>query len=74
MGDTQGVGVFPIFSIMLQTPELRYPDVCSDEIGKYNGGPVKLHIDNNVRPVAQRNRKTAFNLMIPCSQVYFAKD
>ena len=48
--------------INIQTPELRYPDVFSDEIGKYNGGPVKLHIDNNVRPVAQRNRKTAFHL------------
>jgi hypothetical protein len=48
--------------INLQTPELRYPDVFSDEIGKYNGGSVKLHIDNNVRPVAQRNRKTAFHL------------
>jgi len=48
--------------INIQTPELRYPDVFSDEIGKYNGGPLKLHIDNNVRPVAQRNRKTAFHL------------
>jgi hypothetical protein len=48
--------------INIQTPELRYPDVFSDEIGKYNGGSVKLHIDNDVRPAAQRNRKTAFNL------------
>jgi hypothetical protein len=35
--------------------------VCSDELGKYNGGPVKLHIDNNVRLVAQRNRKNSFS-------------
>ena len=26
--------------INIQTPELRYRDVFSDEIGKYNGGPV----------------------------------
>jgi hypothetical protein len=56
------LGLVKIQPINLQTPELRYPDVFSDEIGKYNGGSVKLHIDNNVRPVAQRNRKTAFHL------------
>ncbi|VDI83276.1 Hypothetical predicted protein [Mytilus galloprovincialis] len=48
--------------ISIQAPEKRYPDVFRDEIGKYTGGSVKLHIDTDIRPVAQRNRKTAFHI------------
>ncbi|CAC5416418.1 unnamed protein product [Mytilus coruscus] len=48
--------------INIQAPKLRYPEVFRDEIGKYKGGSVKLHIDTNIRPMAQRNRKTAFHL------------
>lgn len=31
-------------------------------IGKYKGKPVKLHIDQSVKPVAQRHRRTPFHL------------
>ncbi|XP_056022138.1 uncharacterized protein LOC130055014 [Ostrea edulis] len=42
--------------------EAKYPEVFKDKIGKYTGKPVKLHIDLDVKPVAQRNRRTPFHL------------
>lgn len=32
------------------------------KLGKYNGGQVKLHIDTDVQPIAQRDRRTPFHL------------
>ena len=42
--------------------EGKYPNIFKEEIGKYKGGQVKLHIDPDVQPVAQRNRRTPFHL------------
>lgn len=42
--------------------EGKYPNVFKEEIGKYKGGQVKLHIDPDVQPIAQRNRRTPFYL------------
>lgn len=51
-----------IKQISTQSPERKYHEVFKDEIGKYKGGQVRLHIDNNVKPVAQRSRRTPFHL------------
>ncbi|XP_062585044.1 uncharacterized protein K02A2.6-like [Saccostrea cucullata] len=42
--------------------EVRYPEVFKNKIGRYNGKPVKLHINLDVKPVAQRSRRTPFHL------------
>ncbi|CAC5426706.1 unnamed protein product [Mytilus coruscus] len=42
-------------------PKAKYPKLF-EGIGKYKGKPIKLHIDENVKPVAQRHRRTPFHL------------
>ncbi|CAC5406712.1 unnamed protein product [Mytilus coruscus] len=42
-------------------PKGKYPKLF-ESIGKYKGKPIKLHIDENVKPVAQRHRTTPFYL------------
>ena len=45
----------------IANPKAKFPELF-DGIGKYKGPQVKLHIDGNVRPVAQRHRKSPFHL------------
>lgn len=42
-------------------PKVKYPKLF-EGIGKYKGTPIKLHIDEHVKPVAQRHRRTPFHL------------
>ena len=42
-------------------PKTKYPKLF-EGIGKYKGAPIKLHINESIRPVAERHRRTPFHL------------
>jgi hypothetical protein len=42
-------------------PKTKYPKLF-EGIGKYKGAPIKLHIDESIRPDAERHRRTPFHL------------
>jgi hypothetical protein len=54
--------VHVVSSITQPKLETKYPEVFSEKIGKYTGKPVKLHINSDVKPTEQRNRRTPFHL------------
>jgi hypothetical protein len=55
-----------LVKIINQVSDLRtkYPKFF-EGIGKYKGAPIKLHINESIRPVEERHRRTPFHL---CTQ------
>ena len=45
----------------MSDPKTKYPKLF-EGIGKYKGATIKLHINESIRPVAERHRRTPFHL------------
>lgn len=48
-------------NITIEKVQQEFPNLCKG-IGKLKNNPIKLHIDENIIPVARKTRRTSFSL------------